>query len=217
MEFERIYKKSIQLLEKESCEYAVCGGVAAMLYRHEPRFTADIDFLISGPHSLVDFATDTIEAFGLKANVLRMSELTNSPMMHKKTSPIAVVVGRSERDKNATGLDFLMPVQGWSKNALTRAKDNIISLHNVSAPFLTAEDVLLAKFSALTGVGKRREKDWSDVVSIVQSGRELDLGYLGGEIDHLKLSIPMELERELPKAVAVALKRNRTQSRRRSG
>ncbi len=212
MEFERIYKESVRVLEKKECDYAVCGGVAAMLYRSEPRFTADIDFLVSGPKSLVEFATKTIESFGLQANVLRMAELARSPTMHKKTSPIAVIVGRDATDKNAPGLDFLMPVQGWTKNALERAKDNIISLHDVKAPFLTAEDLLLSKFTALTGAGRRREKDWSDILSIVQSGRKLDMAYLSGEIDNLKLSIPLELERELPKALAVTFKRIRTSS-----
>jgi hypothetical protein len=204
---EELYKFAVARLESEKVPFAVCGGVAAMLYRVEIRVTGDIDFLIS-PDDL-SLPSKIIEAAGLTPNPLKLGQLTMAPRANKKQTPLAVVVGRSPTNKLAPGLDFLLPVQAWTKKALVRAQSNCIQLHDISSPFITAEDVILAKFTALQDSGGRRIKDWDDVQSIFASGRELDLAYLAAELESLKLRLPKEYEKELPKAIAVTMKRLR--------
>lgn len=211
MDFERMYEKTVELLHREKCEFAICGGVAAMVYRQEVRFTGDIDILLSAPSSPGDLAKRIIEDFRLTAQVVRQSQLIRAPAMNKKQSPIAVIIGRHPTDKNAPGLDFLLPIFPWATAALSRAQHNVLVVHGVNAPFLTAEDVLLAKFTALdSDSGTRRERDWGDITSILGSGRTIDFAYVAGELDRLKLSIPRDLEKALPHPLSIAFKRIRT-------
>jgi hypothetical protein len=103
----------------------------------------------------------------------------------------------------------LFPIQSWTTNALRRAKYNIIKLHDMEAPFLTPEDMLLAKFSAYSLSGGRRTKDWDDIKSILNSARRFDMGYLTAEVSRLKLTIVSSLEKQLPKELALTFKRTR--------
>ena len=209
MKLETLFKEAVEQLQKEGCQFAVCGGIAAIIYRPDIRVTGDIDFLISAPQRAVQIATRIIEHFGLTPSPLRLSQLTHAPLMNKKTSPIAVIVGRSETDKAAPGLDFLMPVWPWSKGALERAQDNVISLGETKAPFLTAEDVIIAKL--YSAGSPRRAKDWDDIQSIFSSERTLDIDYLAKEISNQKIFIPKHLEKELPKSLMIMMRRNRSQ------
>lgn len=211
MKLEQLYTATVKLLRETGHEFAVCGGVAAMVYRAEIRYTGDIDFLIDAESSGVEIASTIITGFGLKPFPMRSAELSMAPMSNKKQSPVEVVIGRNEADKAAIGIDFLFPIQPWTKNALRRAKMNLITLHGTEAPFVTSEDIILAKLTAIGRSGGRREKDWSDVESIVASGRPLDFPYLAAEISRLNLHIPKHLEKQLPKELATTLKRIRTQ------
>lgn len=215
MDFEQLFSRTISQLEKvESCLYAVCGGIAAMVYRPDTRFTGDIDFALDAGPKSVTIATGLLEDLGLKANAIRIAQLSQKPSMSKKSSPIAVIVGRHSTDKTAPGVDFLMPVLPWIQKALKRAQDNVLKLGKIEAPFITAEDVILAKLPALETV-KRRGKDWDDIQSIISSGRALDLSYLAGEIEAQQILVPREIERELPKALSVVFKRLRSERKNR--
>ena len=56
-------KRTIELLKPWEGYYAVCGGIAACLYRESPRFTGDIDIaLINSP----DKSAKSIAEYGVK-------------------------------------------------------------------------------------------------------------------------------------------------------
>jgi hypothetical protein len=216
VDYEELFKQAVKRLRNEECEFAVCGGLAAIIYRPDVRFTGDIDILLSAPKNTVDLALAIIEDFGLIPTELTAAQLSMTPSMHKRSSPAAVIIGRAAEGKKEPGLDFLMPVLPWAKNALARAKKNNITFAGYDAPFITAEDVVLAKIPALSK-SERRGKDWDDIASILNSGRKLDYGYLTAEIERLGLIIPRHLEKELPKPIAVVMNRLRLQKNKGKG
>ncbi len=213
MKLETLFRKCIESVREEGAEFAVCGGLAAQMYRAETRVTVDIDILISAKGREVEIATRVIESFGLSPTPLRTFQLSSAPASHKRSSPIEVIVGRNKADKTAFGLDFLLPRQGWTENALRRAQVNTLQIDGVGAPFVTAEDMLLAKFTSAMLGGTRRLKDLDDIISMMDSRRSFDLAYVAAEIDRLKLSTPPDIEKLLPKALSIPLKRNRLSKR----
>jgi hypothetical protein len=206
---EEVFRVSVKTLRDSGHDFAVCGGVAAMIYRTEIRYTGDVDFLLDAGSQGIEIAEKLVESLGLKAQRLRSAQLCLRPGINKKHSPIEVIAGRRENDKTAVGVDVLFPIQSWTTNALRRAKYNIIKLHDIEAPFLTPEDMLLAKFSAYSLSGGRRTKDWDDIKSILNSDRRFDIGYLTAELSRLKLTIVSSLEKQLPKELALTFKRTR--------
>lgn len=206
LSIEDIFRKTVKSLEKQNCEYAVCGGIAALIYRREIRYTGDIDILLRADRK--EIATDLISSLGLKAEMFTLAQLSLSPQINKRSSPLAVIVGRSAADSKAFGLDFLTDAFPWASTALARAKFNILSFVDYQAPFITAEDVILAKIPAVD-FSARGSKDWDDILSILGSTRNLDLSYLASQFEKLKYCLPKHLEAQLPKALAVINKRAR--------
>ena len=207
MKLQKLLEKACRRLEKETKAYALCGGLAANLYRPEPRFTGDIDFVISTGGGELSFAKSFIKDFGLSPRPIRLGELSRSPMMGKKSTPYVVVIGRDPEDDTKPGLDFLLPANKWVPKALKRASEHRISYGFAEVPVLSVEDVLLAKIFAVKD--SRRAKDVDDVESIFAGSEELDLKYLCAELDRHRLSLPRDLEKNAPKAIAVASKRIR--------
>jgi hypothetical protein len=209
VKIEKLLKFCLSRLEKREIDFAICGGLAAQVYRDELRLTADIDFLLSKGKDRGELADEIIISTGLTPYHLKVAQLSPRAGMNKKRSPLAVVVGRDPADKNALGLDFLLPIMPWAPKALERAKNNIISFLGVSAPIITAEDVLLSKINVLSD-GKERPKDIDDITSILRKNNQLDLAYLAAEIEIAHYTLLPHQEKLLPDALRIPIKRNRT-------
>ena len=205
---ELLLKETSLRLEKSATRYALCGGLAANLYRDQPRFTGDLDFVFSSDGNEFEFAVSFITNIGLTPFPKRLGELSKSRMMGKKSTPYLMVLGRNTSDKTKPGLDLLLPANPWADNAMTRAQDHRMQFEFAAVPTLTVEDVILAKLFALQD--SHRAKDSDDLDSIFRSNSNLDSGYLCAELDRHQLSLPRELEGGAPKAVALASKRNRS-------
>ena len=177
-----------------------------ILYREETRFTGDIDFIIKSDGNELSFATELLEELELTARPMREGELSLAPMMGKKQTPYLVVIGRNKNDKQAPGVDFLLSANPWVESALRRAQTQRLSYEFGEVPVITAEDVIIAKLSALKH--RQRYKDLDDLESIFTHTKNLDESYLCGEIDRHRLSLPRELQKLAPKSVRIASKRN---------
>ena len=99
MNFQDLFKQVRNQLEKKQIEYALAGGFVASVYRKEPTATQDLDFFVLAKAREDKLATELIESFGLKANVLRKADLEGGPMFAIKSqnTPINMVVGRIVR------------------------------------------------------------------------------------------------------------------------
>ena len=205
-----LLRKTVTLLQGSECDFALAGGLAADLYRSEPRVTKDVDILILG-QTLADtqkLAAQTIEKMGLHPGFARSSDLSRAPSFNKKQSPIVMVIGRSKDDPYESGLDFLLPRMPWVSNAIERAQWHKIQVGSVKIPVITIEDLIIAKTFALMD-NPSRNKDIDDLQSIFQSKNELDELYLVAAFEKHELTLLRELEALCPKTLRRASKRNR--------
>jgi len=196
--------ESLEQISKEllalNVEFAVAGGLAASLYRDQPRLTDDVDLAVAFSVPVVKLEAILTK---LELSPTRVSEaqLKGGPkhLVKGKLSPIAILVGRA---KDKIGIDLLLPNLSWVETALKRAKSHLTNFGFGPLPTLTAEDVLLAKFHSLT-CNSQRFKDLDDIQSIFRAQNSLDLAYLTGQMTILKIPAPLQIE-ELPDAVRQA-------------
>lgn len=156
-------KRLAQALSRFPGQWAVCGGVAASLYREKARFTDDIDIAVvnSGPVSAEELATQVIRDLGYKAHKGFISE--NSSQV------FAMVCARGTEDDRFVGLDFLLPVQCWVDEAVHYAQKNLIDYGFARLPTITPESLIVAKIVALNS-NPERLQDLDDVIEIFKQG-----------------------------------------------
>jgi hypothetical protein len=175
----------------------LCGGLAASLYRDQPRLTNDIDFIVASVDNVESRVVKIIEDFGLSPHPLCKADLDGGPLfaIKRKSTPVQVVVGRLPGDARAIGLDFLLSNIDWVPSAVERGQSNLVNFLNHAVPTITVEDLILAKLSAQQAA---REKDIDDLKSIFKSGHELELDYLVAQMKRLSLSVPDSLLAVVP-------------------
>jgi Nucleotidyl transferase AbiEii toxin, Type IV TA system len=203
-----LLEKVIKRLRQENCLFAVAGGFAAMLYRDEVRLTNDVDIILSSPDDTEELAKTIIKDFKMTPQLIRLRNLSMTPMSHKKNSPLMIIAGASKNAALEPRLDFLLPTLPWVDNALERAQHNLLNYPFGKTPTITIEDTIIAKAYALAN-NSRREKDRLDILSIFRTENKVDLVYLSAELSRLKIAFPKDIESELPQALAVASKRIR--------
>lgn len=147
------------LLDAASVPHALCGGVAANLYREEVRATTDVDLSIAvGPAGMVGLV-ESVEAGGWTTQVFEKA--TEQLRLSKEGSP---------------RVDCIVATTDYERAAIDRARTVPIESHQI--PVLTAEDLIVFKLMA------GRARDYEAVAAIInaQSAR-LDTSYITGWLE----------------------------------
>lgn len=145
-------KRTIELLTPWEGSYAICGGVAACLYRETPRYTGDIDIAIidSSSKSAHEIAETVLKGLGYEPIVGFVTNHRGELMQQ-----VALVVGREADQSKYSGIDFLLPVLDWVEPAVRRAQHNKLDFGFAQIASLTPEDLIVAKLFALQGAPER--------------------------------------------------------------
>jgi hypothetical protein len=202
MSLEQLFKSAVRELRERRVLFAVAGGLAADLYRNEPRLTMDVDLVILTEGSGTETAISVVEALGLHAGIARAADLAGGPpfaIRRRNTEP-RMVIGRSTGKSSLEGVDILLPSIPWARPAVERAQSNQVDFGFGPVPALTLEDIILAKLYSLMAT-PLRAKDLDDLQSIFSSLPGLDLPYLAGQMQRIKITIPKAAKAFLPKPI----------------
>ena len=188
------FQQIVSELKKKDVAFAVAGGLAASLYRDQHRLTYDIDLAVAFSIPVVNLE-EILEDLDLSVTRLTEADLKGGPqhLVRSRKSPLSIVVGRSD---TGVGIDFLLPHLPWVDKAINRAANNQVDFGFGPIPTVTAEDLLLSKFYAVSSRSSRY-KDLDDIQSIFRAQKTLDLPYLASEMRSLKVVAPKEIE-EIP-------------------
>lgn len=210
MSLETLFKSAVSELRRRQIPFAVAGGLAADLYRSEPRLTMDVDIVILIEAHALELAIAVVEKLGLKAGVVRQADLAGGPLfaIRRRSTAPCMVVGRAEGKRHDAGVDILLPALPWAREAATRAQSNLVDFGFSPVPALRLEDVVLAKLYALTAA-QMRAKDLDDLQSIFAANHALDWPYLAGQIQKLGLTIPKLAKPFLPPSLLKIARRPR--------
>jgi hypothetical protein len=186
-------KDLFSLLQSYEGSWAICGGVAASIYRTTPRFTGDIDIAI-------------IDHNGQSAKEISQSVLTSlgyNPILGfvtdehgKLIKPQALVIGREVEPGTFVGVDFLLPVMPWIESAVFRAQKNKLDYGFARIPTITVEDLCVAKLWALRGPNPR-SVDLEDVLAVLEAAKEVDSNYILQSCANLSIVPPDEVQKLL--------------------
>lgn len=205
MNLSELFKATVEELQRLQCKFAVAGGLAASLYREQSRTTFDADFLFLANGLEVKKGRELLEKLNLGVGEVKLHQLTRSPQMNKKSKETFILVGR--KGKENPGVDLLLPPFPWFEKAINRAEANKFDFGFGKIPTVTPEDMILTKLYA------NRPKDVDDIISIFESGKELDLTYLAGEISRMQLTLPKDALQVAPKALKRFAKKPLTRKR----
>jgi len=175
--------------------WAICGGVAACLYREVPRYTGDIDIAMLDHNELSahSIAEKVLAELGY---IPKQGWVTNQK--GELIAQQALVIGREGHEAAFQGIDFLLPTLPWVKLAVTRAQSNLLDYGFARIPTITAEDLILAKLYASQGTPGRKY-DLDDVCSILSHHQPLDLLFLRQQTTLLDLALSNEVKELLRK------------------
>ena len=215
MSLKTLFQAATHELRKRNVLFAVAGGFAADLYRHETRLTMDVDFVILTDTPGTETAVAVLEALHLKAGIARKADFDGGPLFairNRNTEPY-MVVGRPPEAVPTAGVDILLPSIPWAKEAVTRAQANQVDFGFGPVPALTLEDVILSKLYCLKAA-LLRAKDLDDLQSIFSAGHKVDMPYLAGQMKQLMITIPIAAEPFLPESL-LTISRDAQKKRRR--
>lgn len=152
-----------KILADEKLAYAVIGGVALQVHRHEPRTTIDIDLAVV---DRADWPARALEAAGFRRT------------------------GAFEHSENWISADGT-PVQITDDPALAAcvARAGVIELDGLPLPILAPLDLLRAKLRAAADPARRRSKrllDLADAQGLVEDHPELLAGLNSSEQNALE-------------------------------
>jgi hypothetical protein len=168
LEQNRAFGGVIDILESVGIEYAIWGGVAAVMYG-EPRFTQDMDILVRLHHSQVDNLARLLEEDGYYISVEAIRDAVDR---HFYFNAIHIETG-IKTDFLVAGRD---PIHVWAFEH--RRVKNFDEFRQAS--YMPPESVILTKLQAYQDSGSTRHLD--DIEGILRiSGPELDLIYVDRE------------------------------------
>jgi len=208
MDLIKFFEKVVEALRDSNVDYALAGGLVASIYRENERTTNDLDFLIFSGAKTQELASSIIRQFKLVPHIIRKADLEGGPMFavkRKNTTPY-IIAGRAGKNKQGIGLDFILPDMPWFEEAIKRAGYNEIDFGFAPIPCLTKEDVIISKFYSLKN-DQRRFNDLDDLKSIFQAGHKIDMPYICGQMQKLKLSVPDSLKDFAPGPILSTSKR----------
>ncbi|MEX2458534.1 MAG: DUF6036 family nucleotidyltransferase [Actinomycetota bacterium] len=162
------------ILEDANVPHALCGGLAANLYRDEVRATSDVDLAVAvGPARLValvetfDAAGWRAEAYWKRGDQLRLSR------------------------QDLPRVDCIVATTEYERSAIDRAVP--FKLEGADLRVLTAEDLVVFKLAA------GRARDYEAVAAVINAmGRRLDVEYVRGWLD--QLGVPDTWDRAMAEA-----------------
>lgn len=177
-------------LARYNCPWAICGGIAACVYRTTPRYTADIDIAIidTVTHKAKDVASIVAKELGLAPIAGFVTD-----QFGKLLNGQALVMGRYDVKGGYVGIDFLLPLIPWVTAAVNNAQNNLIDYGFAKLPTLTPEDLIIAKLFALQGTPERKF-DLDDIEDTLRTSIKLDLDYLNKALTSYNLIVPPSIE-----------------------
>ncbi len=192
----KLLERAVKVLKKHRSEFAVAGGLAASVYRIQPRVTNDVDIvLLADPDSKTEeVARCVIKELDLKPVKASEAQLKKRPSINKRNSPTFIIVGRREGEEVHSGLDIMLPTMPWVTNAVKRAQLNHIDFGFETLPAITPEDLIIAKAWALRD-NPSRFKDLDDLKEIFTGPLELEAAYLFAEFEKHDLTLPRVLKK----------------------
>jgi hypothetical protein len=169
-------------LEDAGVRYAIGGSWASTAFG-EPRFTNDVDILADlTAHNLTRFLEDLPQTY-----------YVDPEEAHK-----ALRLGRSFNiihTSSALKFDFF-PASGFAIGAQELDRAVFLSVSGISdapAPFVTPEDILLAKLHWFRNGGEVSDVQWRDIQGIVRGRKDtLDRSYLQTSASKLGLAALLE-------------------------
>jgi hypothetical protein len=131
-------KRTVAILDQYRACWALCGGVAASVYRDTPRFTGDIDIAIinTAGNAAKDIAQEVCKTLGYKPLAGWVTDHAGELIR-----PQALVLGREDNQGTFVGIDFLLPVLPWIPLAVERAQANCLDFGFALLPTITLEDL----------------------------------------------------------------------------
>lgn len=173
--------------------------------------------------NLIEFFKDVVKvlqksaveyalAGGLVASMYRENERTTNDLdflivAEKGTQEAAAsIIKKFKNDKQRMKLNCILPSMPWFDEALKRAQYNKIDFGFGPIPSLTKEDVIISKFYSLKN-DPSRFNDLDDLKSIMQAGHTIDMPYICGQMQKLKLTVPDSLKDIVPKPILMTSKR----------
>ena len=195
MSLDALFRNAVKALRERNIMFAVAGGLAADLYRLEPRLTMDVDLAIVTKSRELKTAKDVLESLGLSPGVAREADLAGGPLfaIRRKSTKPCMVVGRREGAPGGEGVDLLLSAIPWVADATRRAQDNPIDFGFGPVPVLTVEDVIVSKLFALSSA-RLRAKDLDDLQSIYDADDDIDVAYLASQMRRWKIVVPRQAE-----------------------
>lgn len=193
-----LFERAVSACRARGIGFAVAGGLAADLYRAEPRTTMDVDLAIVADESEQQ-ARQLLERLGFGATVAWKADLAGGSLfaIKAKKTPACVVVGRIQGKAAEGGVDILLPALPWVSAAVERAQFNLIDFGFGPVPVLTLEDLILSKLYALTALPVR-PKDMDDLQSIDDVGHRIDAAYVGGKAKEYGIKLPRTVKPFVP-------------------
>lgn len=112
-------ERSVRFLEEFEGQWAICGGVAASIYRTRPRFTDDIDFVLIDDQneSAEGIASRVIQSLGYQEYRGYIPDPTTGKLV------LSLLCARTRENERFIGIDFLLPKQPWIPLAVQLAQD----------------------------------------------------------------------------------------------
>ena len=170
--------------------WAVCGGIAACIYRDTPRYTGDIDIAIVDHADLgaSEIAESIVRALNYKPKIGFVTDQYGKLIQSR-----ALIMGRETVAGSYIGIDFLLPSLAWIPDAVKHAQSNQLDFGFAKLPTITPEDLFIAKLFALQGT-PTRTTDLDDLLSIARTQVVLDKEYLDIATQKYNLSIPTSVK-----------------------
>ncbi len=199
MQLEALFKAAVRELSQLDLQFAVAGGLAADLYRNEPRLTMDVDISIYAQTHALQHARNVLQTLGLETDIAREADLAGGPLfaIKKASTRACIVVGRQAGNPDAAGVDLILPGLPWVQDAVQRAQANCVDFGFGPVPALTLEDMLLSKLWALRAA-RLRAKDLDDLQSMFEANHDIDMPYLSAQMRRFRMVVPKAAEPFLP-------------------
>lgn len=149
-----------EVLARHSVNYAVIGGMAAG-YRSQPRFTKDVDFLLSIPQLVLPPVLEELAGLGFSFDLI--------PAIREWTQEHMTVLSY-----HGIRIDWLKPVIPAYQHVLERATEETWLEHRIRVA--SAEGLILLKLLAF------RTQDQLDIENLVAANRgRLDVPWIQAE------------------------------------
>jgi hypothetical protein len=158
-------------LESLGVTYAIGGSVAAMMYS-EPRFTIDVDLMVSAPLQQLNQLVREVESWQVYITPFEAIVETNLP----GGMPFNIIDGTIGTKADL----YIAKGSGLDASAMARRRKLVWDRQTGTAAwFLSPEDVILYKLSYYRQGGEVAQKHPTDIARMLDMiGAQLDLTYL---------------------------------------